>query len=384
MEIDKIIISLKSYIESKSFKGWDPYDALNSPILRCLSFNLKYGRILWTQFMRRSVFNFRPLLLLPKGYNPKAIGLFLSSYSKMYSIFGNDHDLTTIKFLIEKMKTLRSEGYSGSCWGYNFDWQSRASFVKAYTPTLVNTAFVGHSLLDDYELRQCDESLDIAKTCANFFLSDLNRKKEGDVFCFSYTPHDNNYVHNANMLGSSFLIRLSKILGQTSLIDPAISSLSYSLKYQHDDGSWYYAETGIQKWVDSFHTGFNLKALNYFLKYYDAEKFKRFYDNGMKYYADNFFLDDGTPKYYNNKIYPIDIHAPAVAIDVLSAEEKYFTLSDSIAAWMIENMMDKKKNYFYFRKLKNCIIKIPYIRWGQAWALSGLVNYYINRKSISL
>lgn len=36
---------LRTYIESQNFRGYDPYDALNSPLLRLLTLGRKYPRI---------------------------------------------------------------------------------------------------------------------------------------------------------------------------------------------------------------------------------------------------------------------------------------------------------------------------------------------------
>ena len=33
------------------------------------------------------------------------------------------------------------------------------------------------------------------------------------------------------------------------------------------------------------------------------------FDKGLSYWLTNFFLEDGTPKYYDDKMYPIDIHS---------------------------------------------------------------------------
>lgn len=378
MDIDNIISSLKHYAESCSFKGWDPYDALNSPIVRLLSFNNKYARMAWIQFLRHSPLNIRKTLCIPKEYNPKGLGIFLSGYVKYFKLTNDQKDLDIIKFLIDKLAELQSKNYSGSCWGYNFNWQSKVTFVPKYSPTIVNTAFIGHALLDYYELSKDNKILLMVLSSAKFILKDLNRKREGDLICFSYSPGDNNYVHNANMLGASLLFRLSKLTNDDSLRDYAIASISYSLKYQQSDGSWYYAETKVQKWKDSFHTAFNLIALKYFLNYPETEFVTPCYLNGFEYYAKNFFLNDGVSKYYNNRTLPIDIHSPAVAIELLSSEKKYLDLANKVFTKMINTFWDPQKNYFYFRKLKYFSIKIPYMRWAQAWAFRGLVNYKNN------
>jgi hypothetical protein len=56
---------LKIFIEKEQFKGYDPYDALNSPVLRGLSFGNKYLRIAFTQGLKRLPFNLRPPFLVP-------------------------------------------------------------------------------------------------------------------------------------------------------------------------------------------------------------------------------------------------------------------------------------------------------------------------------
>jgi rhamnogalacturonyl hydrolase YesR len=379
LNIDQHISSLSSFVRGQNFAGYDPYDALNSPILRPLTFGQKYGRIAWIQFMRRFPFNLRPLLMVAKGHNPKALGLFLGGYAKLYNSDPKPEYLTQIHVLLDLLEETRSEGYSGNCWGYNFDWQSRAFFVPKFTPTIVNSSFIGHALLDTYEYTGEQKALEMAISIKEFLLNDLHRKVEGETFCFSYTPIDHTAVHNANLLGASLLIRLHKITGEPELRDAALSSLAYSMKYQRDDGSWFYAETKMQSWIDSFHTGFNLVAVRHFLKAGEAEEFKNDYDSGVRYYAANFFLADGTPKYYHNRTYPIDIHAPAEAVVFFSGEgERYRILTDRILQWMISNMQDAK-GYFYFRKGPKFTNKIPYMRWSQAWAFHALTEYALHR-----
>ena len=159
------------------------------------------------------------------------------------------------------------------------------------------------------------------------------------------------------------------------MTDIALSSLTYSMNHQNDDGSWFYADTPTQKWIDSFHTGFNLQALRYILNDGYGSEYQQGYEKGVKYYADNFFLSDGTPKYYHNKVYPIDIHAPAQAIVFFSGMGKrYKDLTNTILRWMLDNLYSGK-GWFYFQKRRFYTNKIPYMRWSQAWAFHALTEY---------
>jgi len=97
---------------------------------------------------------------------------------------------------------------------------------------------------------------------------------------------------------------------------------------------------------------------------------------GLEFYADNLFLDDGTPKMLNDRIYPIDIHSCAQAIitfcELADFEPKYLNMAKKVARWTISNMQDNK-GYFYYRIYKNGKKdKTAYIRWGQAWMLRAI------------
>ena len=375
LDISTHIASLRRYLEREDYSGFDPYDALNSPIARALSFNLKYLRIGWIQLFRRLPVNLRTLMLVKEGYNPKGLGLFLGGYVKLHLVEGHSDYVERIRYLFGLLESNRSSGYSGNCWGYNFDWQSRAFYVPKYTPTIVNSAFIGHALLDAYESLNNQSFLDMAVPIKEFLLNDLHRTKDGDTFCFSYTPIDKTRVHNANLLGASLLIRLYKVTGEETLRDAALSSLAYSMRYQREDGSWFYAEAEMQRWVDSFHTGFNLEAVRWFRKSGEASEYNEAYQRGVKFYSDNFFLSDGTPKYYYDRTYPIDIHAPAEAITFLSGEgADYSDLTDRVLTWMLSNMRDPA-GFFYFRKGRGIVNKVPYMRWSQAWAFRALTEY---------
>ena len=79
---------LKAYCEKEEFRGYDPYDSLNSTFLQSISLVSKKPlfRLVWTQFFKRFPINFRKLAGINKDYNPKALGLFLSGYCNLYKV----------------------------------------------------------------------------------------------------------------------------------------------------------------------------------------------------------------------------------------------------------------------------------------------------------
>jgi rhamnogalacturonyl hydrolase YesR len=380
-DISLVMNSLRKYIESANFAGYDPYDALNSSFLALLCCNSKWARVALTQFMRRCPINLRPLLGVGKAHNPKAIGLFVSGYAKLFAIDPNEKYLQKVDYLLNLLEQLKCTGYNGNCWGYNFDWQNRTLLLLKGVPTIVNSSFIGHSLLDCYELTGKQQALEMAISIKDFICKDLNRTKLRDTICFSYTPADCGVVHNANMLGASILIRLNKYCPSELLIETALASLDYSMNHQHSDGSWYYADTDGYRWIDSFHTGFNLQALRCILNDGFASQYQEKYEKGVEFYADNFFLADGYPKYYHNQSNLVDIHAPTQAIYFFAGMgEQYKVLTDRILKWMLNNMQSPS-GYFYFRKSRYFTNKISYMRWAQAWVFHALAEYLFQKSA---
>lgn len=366
------LAQLRRYVESRDFAGFDPYDALCSPLLRGLSFGSKAGRIAWTQCLRRLPVNLRPILGIRPQLNAKGLGLFLEGYIRL-AIHGDAEAHRTVERLIGLLAGLRRTTEHGAGWGYPFIWQSRAFMLPAGTPTVVNTAFVGHALLDAWERLGLETARQLVLPCRDFILRDLNRiEGPGDSFAFSYTPLDRYAVHNASLLGASLLIRLAAPLGDTDAVAAAERALAYSLAYQRPDGSWFYAERPGSHWIDSFHTGFNLEAIRRFLAVPGHDAARDAYARGVRFYAKRFFAADGRPAYYHDRMYPLDIHAPAEAIAFFAGEgADYQPLRRRVSAWMRANMRDAT-GYFYYRRGRVWPNRIPYMRWAQAWAFRAL------------
>jgi hypothetical protein len=389
------MLKLMHYCESEEYKGWDPYDGLNSKLFQ--STPLKHwdiARLVLIQTMKRSPVNLRKLLLIPKMHNPKGIGLFLNGYCNLYRMcmsgetrFGTQEELLLrINDLAELLISLKSEGYSGSCWGYNFDWQNRAFFLPSGTPTVVATTFISYALMDAYDITGKSKYLKTALSSTQFILNDLNRTEKEKGFIFSYSPFDTTRVYNASLLGSRLLARAYNYTNDDALIDAARKSVIACTDVQRNDGAWKYGEHEVQTWVDSFHTGYNLECISEYQKYSGDSSFQINIDKGMNFYLNHFFLDNGTPKYYDSKVYPIDIHAPAqffVTTYRLNQLTKNRELIEKVLSWTISHMQNKKSGYFYYQLKKGISSKIPYMRWAQAWMFYGLSFYLLNTNELN-
>ena len=388
--------SLKTYCEKEHYKGWDPYDGLNSKVFQKLPYfkNNAFWRLCVIQGFKRCPINLRPLLGVKKDYNAKGIGLFLQGYCNLLKVIrqnpeleseiGSEQDLINkVNEIAELLISLRSKGdYNGACWGYNFGWQAKLLFYfPPYTPTVVATNFCATALMEAYEVTGNGKYLDIALTSAEFVRQDLHRTEYEGGFLFSYSKLPNNRsVLNASLLGSRLLSYAYKYTGKEEYRELAEKSVSACCKLQGNDGSWIYGLSKGQSWIDSFHTGYNLDALIAYQELTGDVKYNCYIEKGFKYYIENFFEEDGTPKYFNDSMYPIDIHCPGqlmVTLDRLHKYQDYKEIADKVMTWTLNNMQDRQ-GYFYYQLKKGISSKISYMRWSNAFMFYSM-SYMINK-----
>ena len=370
-ELKAAILKLLDFCQANDWAGYDPYDALNSKVLEALPFlNSRIPRIVLTQGLKRSPFNIRKLLFVPRVQNAKAIALFLAAFIKLSR--GREINAEyLIPTMIDRLIALRSPGVPYWCWGYSFPWQTRTIIVPAGAPNLVCTTFVAGALLDAYEQSHNSACLSMAISAAEYILNELYWSGDGPAAGFSYPqPSLRIEVHNANLLAAALLCRIYKHTGEEKLIAPALRVARYSAAKQRADGSWWYAEGPSQRWIDNFHTGYNLCALRSISRDSNTSEFESCVRKGFDFYRGHFFREDGAVRYFHDRTYPIDIHCVAQSIITLvelqDLDSGNIPLARSVLQWAM-NRMWNDRGYFYYRVLRSGTIRTPYMRWSLAW-----------------
>ena len=377
----KAFNNLISYCEKEKLKGWDPYDGLNSWVIqKTLLGRSRFFRLAWTQLFKLNPINLRPLFGIKKEYNPKGLGLFLIGYCNLYTKTNKKEYLDKIRFISNEILQLQTKGYSGACWGYNFDWQARAFFQPKYTPTVVATSFIVEALFQAYKITRDIKLIETASSASHFILKDLNKTHdEQGNYTLSYSPLDKTQVFNAGLLGAKTLALIYEHTNEDYLLNEAKKIVDYVCSKHNPDGSWAYGTLPFHQWVDSFHTGYNLECIYIYQKISGDLIYQKNIDKGLDYYLNNFFTEEGMSKYYNNKTYPIDIHAPAQLVVTLAKMQKlneHRPLVDKVLLWTIDNMQSSK-GFFYYQRGKTVTTRISYIRWAQSWMFYALSYYEI-------
>jgi hypothetical protein len=373
----KTAAKLLVYCSDNGWAGYDPYDALNSRVFKALPFfDFKMARLLLTQAVKRCPINLRPMLSIPKSPNPKGLALLLSSYVKLLKLkIAQDDEMPRV--LAERLLALRSPGERCSCWGYNFDWQTRTYLVPKGSPNIICSTFAANALLDALEQSPSFSWFDVVLSTAEFIQDRLFWRKSDSLACISYTPIEQTEIHNANLLGAAFLCRVGRVSGQKRFFKAALDATRYSVSKQRADGSWPYGEAQHQEWIDNFHTGFNLVALKHIQEYGETAEFDAAITCGLEFYKAHFFREDGAPRYYHNATYPLDIHSAAQSIITLVQFKEFsegnFELAQLVSKWARANMWDPR-GFFHFQKHPHHTVRIPFMRWSQAWMLLALAT----------
>ncbi|HEV7797723.1 MAG TPA: hypothetical protein VGO73_06190 [Pyrinomonadaceae bacterium] len=379
--IEQAFDDLLAWCCRRDFAGYDPFDALNSRVFQSTPFrHSRAARLVWTQALKRSPLNLRPLALVPPQKNSKGVALFalasLANYRRLKTTVAE----TAARELLDQLWQMRIKGYSGASWGYNFAWQSRNFFAAQGTPTIVPTAFAARALIEAHQTFRDDSYLRMARSSCDFILRDLKRTVETSAeVCFSYSPLDRTRIFNASLLAAETLASVGVLTGETELCDLALGAARYVVRRQSDDGSWAYGEERGQEWIDNFHTAYVLVSLARIAKSCDAEEpaLISALQRGYEFWRERFFLADGWPKYYHDNLYPADAHAAATAIVTLLELQKLdrdaHALAEAIAAWTIRNLRDRR-GYFYSQRRRFYTVHTPYMRWTEGWMLYALAR----------
>jgi len=383
VSFENVLLDLENYCRGHGWRGPDCYDGLNSRWFRKSPFYRSgMARTVWLQALKRSPFNLRPFLGIEPQDNPKALALFILGAVAREVRSPDATRRQEIRQLADRLVAIRNDDPRGGGWGYPFDWQSRAFFAGGGTPNIVATAFSGLALLAAHRLRPERTWLEAAGQGCRFIADHLAIVDETGESLFAYIVGDRSRIYNASLLGAWLLVEGGAELDRADWIDLGHQAARRVGRSQADDGSWPYGPLPRHRWVDSIHTGYNLIALESIAARLGTGGLDSTIAKGYSFYKNHFIGRDYVPRYYSNGTYPIDVHSAAVAILTFLVMSRYDSTAEAsaegVARWTIRRMRDQRRGFFYFQKHMFYTIRIPYMRWSQAWmyyALSLLTTF---------
>lgn len=375
--------TLAAWCRARDYAGHDPFDGLNSRLFQATPLKeSRFARLAWTQAFKRAPFSLRTLARVPAGMNAKGTALFALAVLSRFRATKTREAEREARELLDALLAARLEGWSGTCWGYNFDWQGRAFFAPQGTPAIVPTAFAARALVEAASAFGDERYLRAARGACDFILRDLKRSEEAaDEVCFSYTPLDETRVFNASLLAGETLGAVGALTGEEELLSAAMRAARYVVRRQSADGSWAYGAAEFQTWADNFHTAFILTSLSRIMRSASVAASAEFAESlrrGYEFWRQRFFLADGWPKYYHDKQYPADAHSSGAAIIALvelkDSLPDALALAGRIMRWTLDNLRDPQDGFFYYQRRRFHTVRTPYMRWTQAWMIYALAR----------
>jgi hypothetical protein len=389
-ELARAYARLDAWCGEQSYAGYDPFDALNSRLFRAvpLVHSSRAARLVWTQVFKRSPVNLRRLAGVPAEKNAKGTALFALAALSEFRRTKTAAAETKARALLQELLAARLHSQTGAaCWGYNFDWQGRAFFAPKGTPTIVPTAFAARALLEAARLFEAEDYLRAARSACDFILRDLNLTEANErEVCWSYSPLDRTRVFNASLLAAETLAGVASLTGETALSDWAVRGVRFVAGRQQRDGSWAYGADSFQSWSDNFHTAFILTSFARIIERNPVarDEFGETLGRGYRFWQERFFLSDGWPKYYPDRLYPADAHAAGAGLVALSELEgldaSARARAGKIALWSIRHLQSGR-GFFYYQRRRFYTVRTPYMRWSQAWMLYGLARLMESKQS---
>jgi hypothetical protein len=364
------------------YAGDDPFDGLNSRLFQASRLGaLPFAKVAWLQFHKRSPVNFRRLAGVPRVRNSKGVALILLGLLEQQQRAPDSAKIREALSLGEWLldQRVNRSVWKHSAWGYSWDWAARAFFVPTDTPNAITTCYVARALYALGHASGDTRFTDVAVD-AGFFLDSLYIE-QGDTSYYAYIPGESAFVHNASLWTAALVSETARRTGDQALRHRALTATRRSVSMQRGDGAWLYGTRHHHAFVDGFHTGYNLEALQYLQQSLKTDEFSSVIDLGLAYYRRSFFLPDGTVKYYDNKIWPLDTHSVAQALITLlnvGQTEDDHRLATKVMNRAFATLYMPAKRRFVYQKGRMFTNRVNYIRWTQAWALYA-VSIYANR-----
>jgi hypothetical protein len=365
---------LSAALELVGFEGWDPYDALSSPLLRaaCRAPVTRQGAI---QLFKRLPVNLRPLLGVRPRRHTKAVALCVSAYA----LSARSPDLDRFGALVDTLSQYLGDqavvDHRGVGWAYDFDVQTRWDFYPAGKPNAVVTSFAMQALFAASALPEADPHLGAlaeaaGRAAVERFVVDTPQGR-----FFAYHEGCSTPIHNANLLVASAVGRCTEIGADEWRA--AESAVGFTVSRQREDGSWPYGEGRGLEWVDGYHTAYVLMSLARWVDCTHDPKSEAALDRGLRFYIDRLFEPSGAPRATTDRLYPIDIHSASSAIWALASlrdrSRDALPLAERVLDWTLAHMR-KADGRYAFQLHAWYRNSISYIRWNDAHMLLALAS----------
>jgi mannose/cellobiose epimerase-like protein (N-acyl-D-glucosamine 2-epimerase family) len=324
----------------------------------------------------------RHWVCLPKRF-AIADAHFLMGFLALYRATREPMHLNAARALADALLASSIPGYTGHCWGYPFDWQTKRGLWKRDTPLVTTTPYVLDAFVELYDTTGDRRDLEVAASIAEFVATDIHDTPVGDGLAAGYTPFDTSQVVNASAYRAACLAEAARFGHAERYRRLAAGNVRFVLDQQRPDGAWpYSANDPSDQFVDHFHTCFVIQGLYRAYRVLRDPAILNAVERGYAYYRTRLFSPDGQPRPFaetrHTQFRRLELydHAEALALALRLRTE---VRTDDLAAAIVTQLLDLQTGQGYFVTrisaggIRN---RVPYHRWAQAQAFCALARYY--------
>ena len=372
------ISTLYELVERHDYRGHDPFDLANSPLLARMPESWHLPHLVLSKFGSRVAPDaLRRILRVPSIEDPK---IYAVAYFG-YRLSGLPELAARAELMIDRLAALAERAPDGMYWGYDYLWATRGTGVNPRGgSTLVPGSFallaLIHASLDartparDDLLRAALQHYAIEHRCSN-----------GSGEFLGYFPGTGTNTHNANLLGCVALTAGGRLFGDDDHLRVAAAAAETSVAAVRPDGYIPYTDHPSGDWTDCFHHLYvlaSIRALAALNPHVDAAELAATSERLHRYYLDHFQRADGLVNYYPDRLHPIDPHnyAATAIYAVLSGDEHGAARAKDLLQRVDGVAWDTRRGRYVHRIHRRRLDNRFFLRWTQVWMLAALCVAY--------
>ena len=359
--------ALDGLLRRDDYRGHDPFDLTNSPLLR-MPERWRLPPLLVSKFGSRIAPDWaRRVLRVPLIHDPKT---YVCAYFG-YRALGADE--------LAADMALRLADLATPTWGYDFTWPTRASGVsKRGASTLVPGAFAIFALADDFVRGGGSPNGPVIQQALDYYATEhLSQGNEGPFL--GYFPRTATNTHNANVLGCAALSVGAALFQRDEWFELAAACADTTLRAVGDDGYLRYAEHRAADWTDCFHHLYTMASLLVIAQINPSarpEELQETVGRMRSYFRRAFLRSDDRLNYYPGSLHPVDPHnyaAAAVYATFFGTDEDIPPArAEELLRCVDHEMWSSAERRYFFRRHKHRLDRRAFLRWTSAWMFAAL------------
>ena len=389
-----VLAAVLGRAREEGYAGYNKHDGLNSPLLGSLLGWSRWARILGIQLVMRAPFNARPLLGVPKTRNAKGLGLFAQAWLEQHDADGREESLANALELLDGLLANPSRGFRGLSWGYPYDWQDVGFFAPRNFPNRVVTCWIGFAMVRAAAKTQEPRFLSAVAEIAGFLLEEPRIVQSDDeMLCLTYVPDPQVSVAVVDVpaLMGAYLAEAGAVLERADLLADSRRLMKWVADKQTDYGAFFYTHPRTDSLIthDNYHSAIILDCFDRYRRASADRRFDEIYREGLAFYRDHLFTDEGAPRWMHDGSrptdHPFDIHGAASAVLCFAraarSDASYWPLALRTLDWTLDRMYDPR-GFFYYQQTRWRKKRFSLQRWcngWMSWALAAVSSQYQGR-----